>query len=550
MLLEIFNKLNRPRVYLLFANFFLVFFLILFSNLGILPFKSLGDFAFFAAIALAFALYRPGWAFLFFVGAIALENINLAPESLGLMIRPYQFIGALTLLAIFIKSAAGRLGFTLPKWNWYDALFIIFAAAGFLSAIFSIDKPVGEANLFPLWQSVIALSFTALYFLARIFIQTIIDLKKIAPFFLSSGLIVVLYGIWQNIAFTRGFSHFEMMPGRPNGTFTEPDWLGIYLVLLLAIIYSVIYFFQKKSEKVKSVILNFKFLILKQFSISNFQILKLFLYIILVTSYILLILAVSRSAWLGAFAVTFAFLFITWTGLKINPKNWIWMETFFLKLKILGALLAAIALIFIFHLTNFQLFNRAQSTGTGLQKITVSCVDAEGAQKLNQLPQLEQLQQLEQFNCRHINLEEINQEKLKGNFVAETYRTDPNVDIRKEIYQKSWAQIKAHPLLGIGWGNVGNILGQDANGNALNSSNIFLEVWLGAGRLGITAFIFIWIGAIIKALKLFSSENRENKSFGLFLLLGTLAIIIPNLFNAGIFLGFLWLFFAISNIKQ
>lgn len=85
------------------------------------------------------------------------------------------------------------------------------------------------------------LSFVVLYFLVRVYIQDWHDLKRITPFFLSSSMIVVLYGILQNILFSLGRNPFEVMPGRPNGTFSEPDWYGLFLAFLLAVIFSGVY---------------------------------------------------------------------------------------------------------------------------------------------------------------------------------------------------------------------------------------------------------------------------------------------------------------------
>lgn len=534
------EKINNTRGYLFFANIFLVFFLILLSNLKILPMGNIGDFIFFTGVFLAFALYRPGWAFLFFIGTIALENINLAPEIIGFNVRPYQFFAALAIIAVLTRLAIKRLSFKLPKFHWIDSVLIIFTLAGFISALGS------EAPKLAFKQSMIAASFAAIYFLTRVFIQNIEDLKKIIPFFLSSSVMVVLYGIWQNIRFLHGFNSFEAMPGRPNGTFAEADWLGIYIIFLIAVLYSMIYYFSKSDIYSKDAqIFNFKFLIFKQFLITKFQIFKTFLHIILIASYITLILTVSRSAWLGALVVIVAYLFIMWTNLKINPKNWQWKFAICRKLEVVFFILIAIAVVYVFHLTNFRLFNRIQSAGTGLQKITIACNTF-----LEPRSRIDSINELNQYGCRHINLEDIAKEKLAGSFVTEIYRPDPNVNIRSRIYQKSWQEIKRHPFLGIGWGNIGNILGKDGRGTTLNSSNIFLEVWLGSGILGLLAFILIWIYILAKGVKFFYNDNLWEKALGLFLFIGGVALIVPNLFNAGIFMGALWLFFGISKINS
>ncbi len=525
----IFEKISRPGFYLLAGCVALVFFLILFSNLDLLPLKNPADFLFLAFIFLAFALYRPGWAFLFFVGTIALENIRLAPENLAISVKPYQFIGALALAAVLIKSLFKKLGFHLPKLNKFDLLPLIFAISGFISALAS---PVSKLAL---KQSVVALSFVALYFLARIFVQNISDLKKIIPFFLGSSAVVVFYGIWQNIAFQNGWTHFEVMPGRPNSTFAEADWYGIFLVFLLSVLYSLIY--REHIPEIDS---------LKSASqITDRKLLTVGCWLLITFTFISLILTVSRSAWLGAFTTTFVFLFFILTNLKINPRKWNFRQFFPILRNLAVAIICSLAVIHISNLTAFQLGNRAQSAGTGLQKITAAC------EKDIILPEkITSSEELIRYGCRHINLEEIKPEKMRGSFIKEVYRIDPNINIRAEIYRKSWETIRRNPGWGIGWGNAAKILGADERGTPLNSSNIFLEVWLGAGIPGVFSFIFIWINVTIKALGLFSGVDRENKIFGLFLFLGSAAVVVPNLFNAGIFLGFLWLFLGIAFLNK
>jgi hypothetical protein len=144
-------------------------------------------------------------------------------------------LGALITIALIVRIAMKKIAFSLPKFKWHDALLVIFAISGFLSSI------VAENKTLSLKQSVVALSFVVLYFLVRIYIQSLSDLKRIVPFFLSSAIIVAIYGILQNVIFIHGGNSFEVMPGRPNATFTEADWSGIFLVFLLTVLFVLIY---------------------------------------------------------------------------------------------------------------------------------------------------------------------------------------------------------------------------------------------------------------------------------------------------------------------
>lgn len=517
---QFFNFLNKPKNYLLLANVLLALSLMLLNNLGVLPMRA-GDLAFFAALGLVFALYRPGWTFLLFIGSIALENINLAPAEAGITLRPYQLLGALTILALVIRAFSGKLSFKIAKLKWPDWLVIGINILGFLSLINSSDK-IASLKLV-----IILATFSALYFLVRNYIRTIDDLKKTIPFFLSSGIVVVFYGIWQNIAYLSGGNGFEAMPGRPNATFSEADWLGIFSVLLISTIYATLYYFRndKTNCRVNSVIL----------------------YFILFISYSCLILTVSRSSWLGVFAATFLFLFIILTNLKF--RNWQWKEFGKQLLRIVIAAGCSIGAVYIFHLTNFELGNRVQSAGSGMQKITISC-DLTKSGFVNLPDSIDNISELEKYNCRHINLEEIEKEKAKEREIREIYRRDPNVDIRTEIYQKSWQEIKRHPIFGIGWGSIGGILGLDGRGMTLNSSNIFLETWLGAGSIGLLCFVVLLIYILLRSIfGYFYVENYSQKALAIFIIISWFGLVISNLFNAGMFLGFFWLWLGITFVK-
>lgn len=523
-----FKNINLLKIYLIIANVILVFFLIFLFNLGLLPLKFTGDFWFFSFLVLAFALYRPGWAFLFFIGTVAIESVTLAPQGLGFNIRPYQLLGGAALSSLIVRFATGRLSFSLAKMQWADYFLGAMVLGGALSAVNAYD------NLFSVKLVIISGSLFILYLLCRNYLQEEKDLNKVIPFFLSSAVIIVLYGLWQNIRFIQELSSFETMPGRSNSTFMEPDWLGIYLIILIALIYSLIYYFSNASKNNLPAVSNFKL-----------SIFNLILFIFLTLVYILLILTVSRSAWLGTFFVTLLFLFIVLTEIKLNFKAWRWKVFLRHGIGIIISLITSIGVIYIFSLTSFQLFNRAQSVVSGFQKITLACpanIDVVYPKEIRDLSEVTK------YGCRHINLENIEEEEKNDKLIVEVMRPDPNVNIRKTIYQKSWNAIKEHPVLGIGWGSIGKILGNDERESSLNSSNIFLEVWLGSGILGLLAFVGFWILIVARAGVNFFSEDGIRKYIGLFVILGSMGLIVANLFNAGIFLGVIYVFFAVAMI--
>jgi O-antigen ligase len=302
------------------------------------------------------------------------------------------------------------------------------------------------------------------------------------------------------------------------------------------IIYTIIYSLNKKSYVVSyqslnqsnnaDLMTNDRLLIIK----------RLLLYIFAILAFISLILTVSRSAWLGVGVASIFFaILILFRDRKIFWKTII---------PIFLSGIASLAIVYVFHLTNFQLFNRVQSTASGLQKITIAC-----SSEINSNFTINNVSELEKYGCRHINLEDIDQERGAGYKIREIYRTDPNVNIRAEIYKKSWQQIKMHPIMGIGWGNIGPILGTDDRGATLNSSNIFLEIWLGSGIIGLIAFLSVWVYILLKSVYgFFKTKDDLIKVFSLFLAISWLGLTVSNLFNAGIMMGFLWVWIAIALI--
>jgi O-antigen ligase len=353
-------------------------------------------------------------------------------------------------------------------------------------------------------------------------------LKKTLPFFLCASVVVLLYGLWQNIRYAYGLEPFAVMPGRPNSVFPEPDWFGLYLVLILSFCYAMLYYLSQKFAKN-----------LKE---SARSFLLWFVYLTMIIS--LLIIAVSRSAWLGAAVSTVVFLVYLFSNFGLIYQKWKWQETIRMKLFILTSIICSLFLVYLFQLTTFQIFNRVQSVKSGEQKITVSCLENIALPK-----KIGSLDELNSFGCRHINLEEISAEKESGKYIREISRDDPNINIRAEIYGKAWQAIKAHPILGVGWENISPLLGRDGRGAYLNSSNIFLETWLGGGIIAFLSLLLLLAMILFRAFqKLVRTKSLDQKTFALFIILSWSGLVIFNLFNAGIMLGFFWLWLGISSL--
>jgi len=499
---------------LVLSNMFAGIFLIILSHTKVFPLENV-NFLFFSFVGLLFTLYRPGWTFLLLVGMLPYEIINIAPVHYSLILRPYQWLLVLIVISLLVRLVLKR--FPVEKFipNMWDMSVVLLGISAFLSAGMS-DHTATALKL-----SVILFSFILLYFIVRIFVRSIDDIQMILPFILSSFLIIALYAIFQNILFLNGRESFELMAGRPNATFPEADWLGGYLAIIIVLLGALL-----ASRK-------------------NFT--PVFQYIfstLLFFGYTALLITVSRSAWLATFfgIVTILLLFVWQSGIRqifVERNRAILLEIFSLKLFLFIPLLMAFFAVYLFGLSPFDLLDRSKSTATGEQKITVAC-DQDSTLPV-ELKKIESIDQLSAWHCRHIMLEEIDTEVANGKFISTVYRDDPNINIRAGIYVKVVQILKDKPLFGIGFGNISSLLGTDERGTGLNASNIFLEVWLGAGVIGCLAFLFFWIGLGMKWLY---EAVRGNSSIAIVLISLWVTLTIFNLFNSGLFLGFFFVCMA------
>jgi len=448
--------------------------------------------------------------FLLLVILLPIEATNLAPFSSGPDIRPYQLLVVSIFFGIAVRALAGR---SVPKFPRPVAtdLLLFLIPLGSLSSVLNAPDPAVSIRL-----SVVLFSFFALYMLFRVYVRSSEDVSRIFPFALASSAIVAAESVFQNVMFLSGNGTLEVMPGRPNGPFSEADWLGMFLVLSVSILLASGYVVASRAGSVRS-----------------FFRAKRSRYLVSVLALVLsaLIVTVSRSAWIGAaVSVTLAFALAFLSGRRI-------IASFLLSTAISVAI--ALSAVMIVPLTDFDLSGRAGSVGSGLQTITVSCENG------SEIPaRVGTTDELSTVGCRHINLGEIDTERAAGRIIAETERADPNVSIRKRIYAESFSLALRHPFLGIGWGSVSATLGTDERGTDLNASDVFLEVWLGSGALGLFGFSGFLLLLAFRSLRDFF---RSHGTFPFFMLVSFSGIVVFGLFNSGILLGFFWALLGIAG---
>lgn len=481
------------------------------SLAGVLPLGSV-NFFFFSFLIFLMALYRPVWIFLLLVGMLPYEIVNLAPESLGFFLRPYQWLLMLLFGALAVRWLVGRPVVPRFHWHWTDVLLPLCVGGALLAAIGA--NPSQPA----LKLALILASFVGLFFVTRLFVRTTEESLHLVPFLLVSFGVVAGWSVFQNILFALGKTSFEVMAGRPNGTFAEADWLGMYLLLIIALSLAWLY---------RHVVLR------KSWGYSTGPLMVLFF------STLVLLLSMTRSAWLGMAAMGFFFIIVSLvTFIKLGEPR----RVALLLARAAGVVGLAVIMIPLLHLSRFSLLDRAVSTG-GNQKITIACTEAERAPKF-----ISSIEELAGYGCQHILLEEKEVLRSQGYTIEEIERSDPNVAVRKSIYARVTELIQERPVQGIGWSVVGMRLGSDERGAALNASNMFLEFWLGSGLMGFLAFSLLWFGFGFQSGKLALTGGQREIAFPLFFHLTWIGWMVFNLFNSGILLGFFFFFLGLGGL--
>ncbi|HHH12581.1 MAG TPA: hypothetical protein ENJ77_01745, partial [Candidatus Moranbacteria bacterium] len=511
--IDLFWQKNAPTTTatLLAAAPLLSLFLIYLANASVLPFSSPSWAAFWYALVFLSALYRPRWVFWFFAALLPLQTVNVAPVDFPWQIKPYQLFSAALALSLLWRAFFVGKTVSLPKWKLPDSAAAVFFLSAAATTFLSVDWPTARK------QIAILFSFWLCYLLVRYFIRSPRSAGEALRFFLVGSWPISLYAVWQNWRFAHGLPHYEVMPGRPQATFAEPNWLGMYLatVLVLAAATAIFRFLSRRKKSVSR--LELWGLCLIAFSAST-----------------ALLLTASRAAWLGALAG--AVLIVAAAVWKDSFRGGLRAGVFFLSLPIFSYLAIKAG-----SLTAFDLLQRAESVG-GRQEITVACANKAAAGALREYlsaregEKLSSVDELTSFACEHIRLEEIEEKRSAGREVITVYRDDPSSEVRRDLYHRSRQLIAERPFFGIGFGREAEVFGRDDSGRAHNAGNLFLQVWLGGGLIALaalTAFLGLLLFRLFSRLAI--SRRRENIVFSAALLAAAVALLVSNLFNAGLF---------------
>ncbi len=507
-----------------------IFFVLVFTWHFSLYTISYPDFIFITLLVFGCGFYRPQWVFALALTLLPLETLSLLPPEAPLTLRPTLLLGCAALLGYVLKSGFTNSFSRILRINGADFAVIAIFVGTLLGLLIDQDRTDQGRYLL-----ILAMLLTT-YIMTKLFFYHTQARTLAWGSVAVSGILVAGYGVTQNILFNAGLIHKQAMPGRPNGTFAEADWLGIFLILPLIVVSA--WLFIRKPKILDS---------LSQALVNTLLTIALFLI------QITLVLTVARSAWIGALVGVSALSCLIWRMRGLQQ----------VLISLVGqGSIAVLALILIngLSLSTFNLEQRLQSTA-GLQEITIACEASSSCTSTFSCPipiTITDITELEPYNCTFIDLEEISSKEDEGLIVTTTKRPDPTVSVRQEIYQTSLQEIKNNPFLGIGWGMVGQKLGEDEHGNTHNSANLAVQLIISIGVFGIGAILLLTAMSIVIFARFMRHTPSANPEEGDVIIATTLSsatgIFAANMFNAGLLQHYMWfilgLFFTSYLITQ
>jgi len=279
-------------------------------------------------------LFRFSWYLLIFI--IPFETLQIALN--GFNIRGHQIILLITLFLGFIayyKYILANLKFfkkNILDFNfWYDNIYpilfldiaIIYIIGGFI---------FGSSAQLTLIRGLGFIGYIILFALIYYGINTKEQLFNVFQTLLYSTTILIIFGIYEAVAFQSGWPNFMYFPGRVDSFFPEPNWFSMFIAFIYSILIPLYYFSNNKKE-------------------------RLFISLMLIGLTFSSILTMGRAAWLTMIILNIVFILqniIT----KTSPKKLI---SFIISIFLFSTIAVFLSQT---GLTDFNLRDRFTSTFT------------------------------------------------------------------------------------------------------------------------------------------------------------------------------------------
>jgi len=308
-------------------------------------------------------------------------------------------------------------------------------------------------------------------------------LKAVMAGIMVGTVLNMIFALYQTLAFKFGLPDFMVFEGRVNGFLPEPNWFAIWHSAVLALLIPMTFFtphwFARRWQPIWWLLIFFNLVVI--------------------------ILSLTRASWLALFVMGIVFyVLLVW------PARYAVRTALTHASKMAGLLLGAVVLIELFSLTQFSLYERAESI---LSRTTTHYETTSG--------------------------ETITKEEAKNrDDVVKKNVRDVNVASRIEDYQTSLQLAREHPFFGIGFAGY-----KERVGETRNTSNLFLGALVAGGIPGLIAFTLIFYRQVRDSIRYMRGKYFMLSTMMLNIIL---VIGITGMFNNGMLLAFIWLFLGLS----
>lgn len=404
----------------------------------------------------------------------------------GLDIRLHQVILAITVLSLIPKiikqDPTKDILKNITSIDWYynnihlvllSLMWIIILIGGIING--------GDLKT-TIVRNIVLLGYIIVFYIIYKYINTRNRLyKAFNMIFLSTG-VLILIALYEAIAFQLGWNSFQIFPGRVDALLPEPNWFGMWLAIVYAIILPLAFVAKEFKE-------------------------QFLLWFLLLGVVLMSILSITRASWLAIIIITTIYILYQ----AIFVRKYIKLLNFII---VLFAVVFGAAGMSQLGLTDFNLKDRFTSIIS--QETTYYYeIDSNTGEKKA--------------------MGDINNIKNKDNLLVEK-QTDINVISRKDGYINAGVIIYKYIFTGVGLAGYESMVGK-----GYNTNNLLLAVAVAGGIFAISLFLsFLYIitkqGFII---------IKEDSVLATILFGSMLATLITGMFNDNLLMGFTWLIFGI-----
>jgi hypothetical protein len=404
----------------------------------------------------------------------------------GLDIRLHQVILAITVLLLIpkiIKQDPTKDIFkNITSIDWYyNNIHLVLLSLMWLIILIGGIINGGDLKT-TIVRNIVLLGYIIVFYIIYKYINTRDRLyKAFNIIFLSTG-VLILIALYEAIAFQLGWNSFQIFPGRVDSLLPEPNWFGMWLAIVYAIVLPLAF-------------------VAKEFK-QQFLLWFLLLGIVLMS-----ILSVTRASWLAIIIITS--LYILYQAIFVRKY-----------IKLLNFIIVLFAVVFgaagmsQLGLTDFNLKDRFTSIIS--QETTYYYEVDEKTGEKKEITDMTKVEDKENIEVKK--------------------EADINVLSRRDGYINAGVIIYKYIFTGVGLAGYENMVGE-----GYNTNNLLLAVAVAGGIFSISLFLsFLYIitkqGFII---------IKEDSVLATILFGSMLATLITGMFNDNLLMGFTWLIFGI-----